>query len=230
MRACVPHGLHQSLHGVHLQSQGRVQPAQVLPDHGHASRREGFKCSPLECSPRGLSVERLETMDSFLDARRWSPSYSSSWREPRGGRRTREADRQAKASELSQGPCFDVCSWRSQPGCGFGLLHARGKGNPLASIRRRRGRHGGNLESNMRHPISVLAVVLVETLEDRRVASRSRSPRAPRRRGPSQMWFDALNEAKQSLEAEGTTPRGRVPQRAREFMEQWRKENQSSAS
>ena len=60
---------------------------------------------------------------------------------------------------------------------------------------------------------------------DRRAASRSRSPRAPRRRGPSQMWIEALQEAQRSLAAEGMPPRGRVRQRAQEFMEQWRKEN-----
>ena len=60
---------------------------------------------------------------------------------------------------------------------------------------------------------------------DRRAANRSRSPRAPRRRGPSQMWIEALQEAQRSLAAEGMPPRGRVRQRAQEFMEQWRKEN-----
>ena len=77
-------------------------------------------------------------------------------------------------------------------GLGKGTPLARGKGTPLASIRRGRARHGGNLESNMRHPISVLAAIPVEALKDRRAASRSRSPRAPRTRGPSQMQNDAL--------------------------------------
>ena len=49
---------------------------------------------------------------------------------------------------------------------------------------------------------------------DRRAASRSRSSRAPRRRGPSQMWIEALQEAQRSLAAEGMPPRGRVRQRA----------------
>ena len=39
------------------------------------------------------------------------------------------------------------------------------------------------------------------------------------------MWIEAPQEAQRSLAAEGMPPRGRVRQRAQEFMEQWRKEN-----
>ena len=39
------------------------------------------------------------------------------------------------------------------------------------------------------------------------------------------MWYNALEEAHRSLADEGIQPRGRVRQRAQEFMEQWRKEN-----
>ena len=62
--------------------------------------------------------------------------------------------------------------------------------------------------------LELTQAIPVEALKDRRAASRSRSPRAPRRRGPSQMWFDALKEAKQSLKAEGTNLRDRVRPRA----------------
>ena len=61
---------------------------------------------------------------------------------------------------------------------------------------------------------------------DGRAASRSRSPRAPRGRGPSQMWLNALYAAQREIAEEGIQPRGRVRRRAQEIMEQWRKENQ----
>ena len=60
---------------------------------------------------------------------------------------------------------------------------------------------------------------------DERAVSRSGSRRAPRARGPSQMWFEALEEAHVSLEEEGVHPRGRVRQRAREILKQWKKGN-----
>ena len=65
---------------------------------------------------------------------------------------------------------------------------------------------------------------------DRRAASRSRSPRAPRRRGPSQMWLDALCEAQLELAEEGIHPRNRVHPRAREIMARWRKSMESEDS
>ena len=60
---------------------------------------------------------------------------------------------------------------------------------------------------------------------DRRAASRSRSPRAPRGRGPSQMWLDALYAAQRKFARENIQPRGKVRQCAKYVMKQWREDN-----
>ena len=95
-------------------------------------------------------------------------------------------------------------------------------------------------ESNMRHPISVMEAIPVEALKDRRVASRSRSPRAPR--GVlTGIWLDALYGAQQEF-AENSidaalcirdgfyVSQGRLLRRAEQIMEAWKENKEARRS
>ena len=79
------------------------------------------------------------------------------------------------------------------------------------------------------HPSPPEAPLEAAESSDRHAASRSRSPRAPPRRGPNQMWLNALYAAQRELLRQmwsdvAIQSQGRLLRRAQQIMEQW-KEN-----